>query len=119
TNGEHFSPLAWAAQCNHPRVIRLLLAAGAPVDSPHLFPSTQGNPLDDYTPLMFAAEAGAEDSVAELLRHHPNLNARYRAWKPNPDTGRHVGPRVSDFGNINHRIRRMLRRAEHGWIPPR
>eukprot|EP00752_Nemacystus_decipiens_P003302 g3056.t1 len=61
------APLHYAAEGGHPEVVRLLLQAGAEVDS--------ATPKERWTPLHVACRRARLECVLELLRWGANLNA--------------------------------------------
>jgi hypothetical protein len=64
-------PLAWAARCDHPEVVKILLAHGARVDARFTYPGSRGW-IVGSTALEWAVQSGARRSVAALLAHHAN-----------------------------------------------
>jgi ankyrin repeat protein len=76
---DYMTPLAWAARCDHPSTIRLLLANGASIDQRVGYVLTGWYALRDSTALIEATRSGAVEAVRELLRHgaDPNLRDGY------------------------------------------
>lgn len=81
--------IADAAQANNVRAVRLMLAAGWPVDA-------RGQ--HDATPLHWAAFNGNAEIVREILRHNPPLNARGDQFNSPP-----VGWAIHGSKNTWHR----------------
>jgi ankyrin repeat protein len=103
-NAEGFYPIHLAAEQGHSEVIRVLLRAGADVNTPH--PKVQATPLQyaamhghldavrtllaagarvdsvdniGRTPLMWAASEGRGEVVQELLKHGAKANCTTKA----------------------------------------
>jgi Ankyrin repeats (3 copies) len=100
------TPLAWAARCNHPSVVRRLIRAGARVNSRFSYFDTQAL-HEGGTALIWASEAGSDDVVRLLLSRgaHAELRETFlRAGRP---------PRVSGVAALdvaaNAAIAQLLR----------
>ncbi len=74
---DYATPLAWAAKCEHPAVVRLLIAGGADVNE-RLYDVQHGAIEEGGTALIWASESGAWESVAVLLSHHAKVGLRAR-----------------------------------------
>ena len=105
------NPLAWAAKCDHPEIVELLIAHGARVNRRASFPliGTSGNWVDGATPLILASESGATSAVRVLLRHGADVRLRDRIYN-GPD-GK-FEPNVTALEAASDaKIKAMLRRA--------
>lgn len=74
-------PLAWAARCDHPETVKILLAHGARVNARFSYATTVDGGLVGVTALEWAVESGARRSVAVLLAHgaNPRLTSHYES----------------------------------------
>ncbi|MBD8527294.1 ankyrin repeat domain-containing protein [Pseudomarimonas arenosa] len=87
TKGDDETALHYAAQANHPRMVRLLLDHGADRTAERLQMDWDGGDGGDgdwcsvgWTPLNFAVYLGALDAVAEFLKDEPKQHADH--WSP-------------------------------------
>jgi hypothetical protein len=71
------TPLAWAARCNHPALVRRLLRAGAQVNHRFAWGDTQSI-HEGSTALIWASDAGLVDMVRLLLRSGARVDFRER-----------------------------------------
>ncbi len=72
---ENMTPLAWAADCDHPKAVGLLIAHGAQVDRKFGYGNDAGV-IEQTTALSEASAWGARRAVAVLLAHHADVNAK-------------------------------------------
>ena len=68
---DYVFPLAWAARCDHPEIVKILLAHGAKVNARFTYPGSQGWVVGS-TALQWAIESDARRSVAILLANGAN-----------------------------------------------
>ena len=126
STGDLLSPLAWAAVCDHPMAVDLLVSHGASVDL-HYGYANGGGVTEQTTALLDASSVGARRAVAALLAHHANPNAEIIGcanWDTNEDEsgGKFTckrGRKIVDNAISVARdpvIRRMLRAAGAGKV---
>ena len=113
-NADDFAfPLAWAARCDHPDVVKILLAHGAKVNARFTYPLTTGMGVD-ATALEWAVENDARKSVAVLLAHgaNPRLMSHFEplpGFEHFVDTSK--GTRTALDAAADPEIRRMIRKV--------
>ncbi len=126
STSDFMSPLAWAAVCDHPMAVDLLVSHGASVDL-HYGYANGGGVTEQTTALLDASSVGARRAVAALLAHHANPNAEIigcAKWDTNDDEsgGKFTckrGRKIVDNAISVARdpvIRRMLRAAGAGKV---
>lgn len=72
--GDTLDVLDWAAVCDHPRAVSLLIRHGAHVEQ-HIGYADDGGMTERTTALIEASDVGARRAVAVLLAHHADVNA--------------------------------------------
>lgn len=113
-NGDDYAfPLAWAARCDRPEVVKTLLAHGAKVNARFGYTLTTGVAVDS-TALEWAVLSGARRSVAILLAHsaNPHLTSHFESL---PDVNGMVdkgrGASTVLDSATDPEIKRMIRKA--------
>jgi len=129
TSEENMSALAWAASCDHPAAVDLLIAHGARVNRSFSYFGDEGH-VERSTALTEASVWGAKRALAALLAHHADPNARYIEcvkWALNDDDTCKRG-KLTVFNALglakDAEVRQMLRAAGAKgmivgkWPPP-
>jgi hypothetical protein len=109
------TPLAWAARCNHPAVVRRLLHAGARVNYRFGWGDSQAI-NEGSTALIWASEAGLADMVRLLLSRGARADYResfLRGGQP-PRVSGVTALDVAGNRTIEHLLRSHLRGPQPG-----
>jgi len=112
-------PLAWAARCDHPEIVEILLARGAKINAQFTYHGAQGW-VEGSTALEWAVESGSRRSVAVLLAHHANPHLvsslksppGFESWGITPGKNATVLDNTTDK-EIKKMIRKALRSQRH------
>lgn len=105
-NGDNYaSPLAWAAKCERPDIVKILITHGADVNERFGY-STGSGWIDGSTALIWAAESGADRSVAILLSNRANVDAK-ESWLSTPSAAPIIGRSAFDAAKTSQ-IKAML-----------
>jgi hypothetical protein len=116
---DYVFPLAWAARCDHPEIVKALLAHGAKVNARFTYPGSWGWVVDS-TALEWAVESGARRSVAILLAQgaNPRLISHFKFLPGSRTTGFLQTKRTTVLDDTDDVvIKKMIRKAlkdQHG-----